>query len=181
MRLLKMHFSLVIVAIIACFINVSDSSDVTVVVDLDEGDDDLCMSAIEMVKGGMNSYPKPCASLNFAIRGNISRGNTNVSNCSDDTSILVNVKVLLRSGVHQLTEQLVLGKSKNITFQADTESTPIVKCAYFPNTGNYDNIFGCQVDGLVFEGITFQECGPISSNVFIYSSSNIKFDSCTFR
>ena len=160
-----------------------DGEFVTVVVDLDEGDDDLCMSAIEMVKTGINSYATPCASLNFAVRGNVSLGNVSIDECNDATSILKNVRIILRSGVHQLTERLVLGSSKNITFQADDGADPIVRCVSYPNyePGNYDNIFGCRVDGLHFKGITFEECGPIPSNVFIYGGSSVSVDSCIFR
>ncbi len=176
----SLQFCLCSFFLVALTIRGCDSSEYTVIVDVEEGDDDLCMSAVEMVKEDVNSYPVPCASLNYAVRGNTSQADVSVQNCFDETSILANVTILLRSGVYQLAEQLALAQSKNITFQADEGAEPVIKCVAFPNIENFDNILGCQVDGLTFQGITFTECGPISSNVFIHTSSNIKIDSCVF-
>ncbi len=167
--------------VFAAVLGVSRCSNVIVEVDHDTGDDELCKSAIDMINEGIESFPTPCSTVNYAVRGNRSVGNVSILNCSDDTSILVNVNVVLKAGVYQLYERLVLGYSTNITFQAAINSSPIIRCVSYPNNDTYDNIFGCSVDGLSFEGITFEECGPISSNVFIHGSTNIRFDSCIFR
>ena len=169
------------IVIIVAFFGVSYCGNVTIVVNENVGDDELCMSAIDMITEGIDSYPMPCSTLNYAVRGNRSVGTINPRNCSDDTSVLANVNVVLQSGVYQLYERLVLGYSTNVNFQADTDSSPTIRCVSYPNYDSYDNIFGCSVDGLTFAGITFEECGPISSNVFIHNSTNIRFKSCTFR
>lgn len=91
---------------------------------------------------------------------------------------------MLSSGVHSLTLQLELVSVANVTIKAEgSAGSAVIECVDFPNylPGNFDNIFACSVTGLVFMGIQFERCGPIPSNVFIYNSTSITFESCTFR
>lgn len=166
---------------------------VTVVVDPTAGNDRLCMSAVEMVDKGTDNYHISCATLNYAIRGNLSLDNTlTVENCTEDvTSNISDVVIVLRSGLHVLSEQLFLGGSRNITFQADAAgSSPIITF----NNASYSTVllyessalFMCEVEGLVFDGITFSGFGNSTTNatsavIYAPNSSSTGFNSCTFE
>lgn len=72
--------------------------------------------------------------------------------------------------------------SHNVVFEAINSNEATVTCVDFPNyiRRNFDNIFVCGSSNVTFRGIRFERCGPVPSNVFVKSSSDILFDSCTF-
>lgn len=155
---------------------------VTVTVDPDNGDDEICLSVRELFSSGLTNSSIPCQTLNYALSDN-QTDYYNVANCSNAPFQYSNVRILLRDGVHGLTSQLELVKSSNITIEAVNRGRARLQCVDFPNyqAGNFDNFFACQVSGLRFVGVVFERCGPVPSNVFVYNCSDVYFDQCTFR
>ena len=158
----------------------------TVTVDPVNGDDSVCLSALDLSspgsgEAGMNSTT-PCATINAAIHGNLTFGQLRPSNCSTFSYGVTNVRFLLADGVHQLSERLNLLSCTNVTLVAKNTGKASVRCTAFPNTvsGGFDNIFTCSSNGIRFEGLTFEKCGPVPANVFVYNSSDVVFDKCTF-
>ena len=172
-----------IICLLFCLVNSCISQElITVSVDPNEGDDNQCMSAIDLTLFGLTSWDRPCRTLNYAILGNKNL-TIRANNCTENSLNLTNIKILLSDGIHQLTNQLLIIGSNNITIEPEAGAVPIIRCVTFPNyqIGNFDNIFVCEVDGLQFSGVIFEGCGPVPSNVFIYGCSNIEFNGCIFR
>lgn len=161
------------------------SATVTITVDPLGGDDGSCMSIGQLSQAGLTNSSVPCETLNYALSlpDNETNDYYSTKNCTQATNGFTDVLVLLKEGLHSLTSQLkVLGYS-NITIESDVPGGATIECVDFPNyrESNFDNIFACGVTGLQFIGVNFERCGPISSNVFIYNSTDVVFDTCTFR
>ena len=163
---------------------------VMVWVDPQHGDDNNCLSALDLLlysgsrKGAQQSYPKlPCATMDAALYGNRTFDEKLLKNCSAFPHHLANIHIILAEGVHRLRERLPLIKATNLTIAAKNSGKALIECTTFPNTipGNYDNVFACQSHWLRFEGVVFERCGPVPSNVFVYNSSYVTFEKCTFR
>jgi len=73
--------------------------------------------------------------------------------------------------------------SNNVVFEAINPGRAIINCATFPNNiqKNFDDIQVCQSRNIMFRGIRFEMCGPLSSNLYIEYSTDITFDGCTFQ
>lgn len=81
--------------------------------------------------------------------------------------------VLLCIGCISITQ------STDISFEAINEGKAIIKCA--TSSDIYNNLIFCGTQNVTFTGVNFEECGPLSSNVFFNGSSDILFDRCVFR
>ena len=106
-----------------------------------------------------------------------------LDNCSEASVQFSNIVISLSSDVHSLTEQLRLVTYSNVTIEGEVSGSASIECVSFPNYQfrNFDNIFACGMSGLTFNNVVFERCGPVPSNVFIYNSTNIVFQNCTFR
>lgn len=72
-----------------------------------------------------------------------------------------------------------VGQSQDVHFVAESRSGATVVCGDFPSE-TYDNIEVCQSVNVSFTHINFENCGPLSPNVFVNYSSGILFDGCVF-
>ena len=119
----------------------------------------------------------PCMTINRAL-GDISC-NTSWVNPDD---FLENVTIRLMDGTHRLTGCVGILGGRNVTVEAEHFGEATVTCETFPNLipNNFDNLFVCGTSGISFRGVRFEECGPVSPNVFINGSSDILFQECTF-
>ena len=74
-----------------------------------------------------------------------------------------------------------VGQSQNVHFVAESHGGATLTCQDFPGeAGTYDNIEFCNSANVSFTGIRFENCGPVSANVFFNYTSGILFDGCTF-
>ena len=155
---------------------------VTVYVDPDHGDDTTCTPAVSGSTGNPNN---PCMSINYAVWGNVSIPVLRGSNCSEYNPPInyMSLEVVLKGGTVQLEERLVLVSIPEVVVRSEVKGQSVIQCVKYPNTesGNFDNVFGCNVSHLEFRGVVFERCGPVPSNVFIYECINVIFDHCTFR
>jgi hypothetical protein len=72
-----------------------------------------------------------------------------------------------------------IGQSENVHFVAESRGGATVVCREFPSE-TFDNIEVCNSDNVSFTNISFENCGPLSPNVFFSHSSGIVFDECVF-
>lgn len=72
-----------------------------------------------------------------------------------------------------------VGQSENIHFVAESRGGATVVCWDFPSE-TYSNIEVCNSVNVSFTNISFENCGPLSPNVFFNHSSGIVFDGCIF-
>ena len=149
-------------------------STVVVTVDPDNGNDSLCVSAQERRAALGNVSNVPCATINRAL------GNVSCETCANDESIRDTV-VRLATGVHTLGGCIGITGSLSVRVEAVMERQAIIECGQPPSTDTFNNIFVCEVNGITFSGVIFENCGPVSPNVFLNSSSNISFEGCVFR
>ncbi|XP_019851702.1 PREDICTED: uncharacterized protein LOC109581757 [Amphimedon queenslandica] len=159
-------------------------SEVRVRVDPVLGDDESCLSVPDIIRRGGGEATDdgvPCETINYALTGNYTNEYYSTDNCSEAPILFSDIVISLSSDVHSLTEQLRLVTYGDVTFEGDGSAS--IECVSFPNYQfrNFDNIFACGVSGLTFNGVVFERCGPVPSNVFIYNSTNILFQNCIFR
>lgn len=175
---------LLCILVICSFFSAS-LGDVTVRVDPENGNDTLCLSAMELIAGNMNTSSQSCRTINYALLGDSWTSYTTLrgSNCSEVTQELRNVRIVLADGEHHLLGRLMLAGDEDITLEAENRGQASVQCASFPNniSGNFDNIAFCNVAGIRLVGVVFEKCGPVPSNVFVLNSSNIEITECTFK
>lgn len=153
-------------------------------VDPVNGNDSSCLSALDLSSSSSGwSQDTPCATINAALYGNLSFSELRLSDCTTFPFGLDGVRVLLSDGIHHLSERLAIINATNVTIAAENPGNARVRCVTFPNAvpGNFDNIFSCRSRELRFEGVVFEYCGPVSSNVFVYQSSGVSFENCVFR
>lgn len=148
-------------------------STLVVRVDPSTGNDSLCMSAQERRSAAPGSA-HPCATINRAL------GDVGCESCANTYPIQDTV-VELAAGVHKLTRCIGITDSEGVRIVAETSRRATIECAQSPNSKEFDNLFVCEVHGIVFRGIVFENCGPLSPNVFLNSSSNITFEGCIFQ
>ena len=72
-----------------------------------------------------------------------------------------------------------VGQSQNVHFVAESRGAATVVCRDFPSE-TYDNIEVCNSVNVSFTNISFENCGPLSPNIFFNRSSGIVFDGCIF-
>jgi hypothetical protein len=102
------------------------------------------------------------------------------SDCESDQPLYDSV-VSLSDGVHVLQGCIAILQGGNITVKAENRGMATIKCTNFDNAEVWDNIVSCETRGLVFKGINFEGCGPLSANVFINRSTDVLFEDCSFR
>lgn len=151
-------------------------STLVVRVDPSSGNDSLCMSAQERRLSTPGTADNvACATINRAL------GDVGCESCANMNPIQDTV-VELAAGVHRLSGCIGITDSEAVRIMAAVPNRrATIECAQSPNLNKFDNLFVCEVRGIVFRGIMFENCGPLSPNVFLNSSSNISFEDCIFR
>lgn len=145
-----------------------------VVVDLNAGNDTAC-SSLQQLQTSSSEAQVPCRTINQAL------GNVECSASCENDDPLHNSVVVISDGVHTLKGCISILQGENVTIEAQNTGMATVKCATFKNSDVYTGIESCQTNGLVFRGIHFEGCGPLSSNVFINRSTDVLFEDCVFR
>lgn len=154
-------------------------ANVDLYVDPEGGSDTLCVP----YPSASSSSPSTvsCRTLEYALYGNTS----SPVNCYSAQPLLQNVVVHLANGIHYIVHRVCTASSVNVTLVADHSGQASIYCTLFPNNNTvnmtYDNVFVYNTSGLTFRGLNFQNCGPVTSNVFVNSSSDVTFEDCTFR
>ena len=151
---------------------VSEAESVEVYVDPVNGSDADCIPLQNLTN---TSTQVPCRTINRAL------GNTGCSRSCSNEDPLYDSVVKLKDGVHQLQSCIGISMGRNITIEAQNLGQATIKCVVFGNMDVKDNIQSCMTNGLVFRGINFEGCGPLSPNVFLNSLTDVLFEDCTFR
>lgn len=151
-----------------------------VYVNWNTGNDTECTSLQDLqilTAGGeaVNQTQTPCRTINRAL------GNLECTASCDNESPLYDSVLKLSNGEHTLEGCIAILMGENITIEAENQGEATIKCTRFGNTDTYDHIISCETRGLVFSGINFEGCGPLSSNVFINRSTDVLFEDCVFR
>lgn len=148
-------------------------------VDPANGNDTLCVPYPTAASSTPSNVS--CRTLEYALYGNASAP----VRCNSAQYALHDVVVHMASGVHSIFRQVCIGFSSNVTLVADQTGGASINCSLFPNNDisnvTYDNVYVYNTSGMTFRGLNFQHCGPVPSNVFVSSSSNVMFEDCTFR
>ena len=76
-----------------------------------------------------------------------------------------------------------IDQSRNVHFIAEESKDTIVMCANFPGKckASSDGFKISNSTNVTFTNIRFENCGPLSANVFVSRSSGIVFDGCVFK
>ena len=173
-----MHMAAPIVAILLGAVLALARASVEVYVDPENGNDTLCAPYPGPTSSSSNVS---CRTLEYALYGNASA----LVDCSSAQPLLRNVVVHLADGVHRIQRRVCIASSANVTLVADLTGGASVYCARFPNSdtvnATYDNLYVYNTSGMVFRGLNFQNCGPVTANVYVNSSLDVTFEECTFR
>ena len=70
-------------------------------------------------------------------------------------------------------------QSQNVQFIAENPGGATMTCGDFPSE-TYNNLQVCSSTNVSFTNIRFENCGPLSPNIFVNYSSGIVFDGCIF-
>ena len=154
---------------------VSEAKSIEVYVDPVNGSDADCIPLQNLTQQANASTQVPCRTINRAL------GNTGCSRSCGNEDPLYDSVVKLKDGVHQLQSCIGINMGSNITVEAENLGQATIKCVVFDNMDVEDNIQSCMTNGLVFRGINFEECGPLSPNVFLNYSTDVLFEDCSFR
>lgn len=152
------------------------------------GNDSLCSSLQDLLLEGSgflqvssnnstNGQPIPCKTINRAL------GDVACSlECKSDFP-LYNSTVKLSDGIHTLSGCTTIIQGGNIMIEAENTGRATIRCQSFGEVASaiWDPIQVCQTRGLVFRGINFEGCGPMSPNVFLNRTDDVFFEDCVFR
>lgn len=161
-------------ALVLCSLSLEYVKSAEVYVDPGIGNDTACLSLQELQNSSTPS-PVPCKTINQAL------GRIECNYDCENSQPLYHSVVKLSEGVHILQECIAILQGGNITISAESTGLATIKCTNFGNIEVYDNIFTCETRGLIFRGINFEGCGPLSANVFISQSTDVLFEDCSFR
>ena len=171
----------ILLALVATLAHSQPAAAAGLVVSVDPilGNDIACLSAQELLLNQTSLPPSqtPCQTVNKAL-GNV-RCDVGCRPSGGET--IENVTIRLEDGIHTLTECVGVLGSSNVTFEATNPGMATIECTNFQNSSDFDNLFVCNTIGVMFRGIQFEHCGPISANVFLNDTSDIVFEDCTFR
>ena len=150
-----------------------------VYVNAKNGSDTECFSLQDLSSMNDTSMDRslnaPCRTINHAL------GNVECSSSCENANPLFNSVLKLSDGTHKLQSCIGILQGENITIEADNHGEATIRCVSFRNKKMADNIQSCMTKGLVFRGINFEGCGPLSPNVFINRSTDVLFEDCTFK
>lgn len=141
-----------------------------VYVDPSTGNDTAC-SSLQELKNSSNQVS--CKTINKAL------GDIGCSSSCENEQPLHDALVKLSDGEHILRDCIAILQGGNVTIAAENTGMTTIKCG--STAGVWNNIVSCETRGLVFKGIRFEGCGPLSSNVFINGSTDVLFEDCSFR
>lgn len=133
-------------------------------VNLDSGQNtDACLNS--------SSAATPCSSLRFALLG------------QEDTNQSVrNLVVYLSPGTYNLSGGLPLINAHRVAIIGNSST---VSCGAFGKENDqpcsYMNFQIRNSTYVYVSGITFTQCGPVTSNVYVADSSHLFFKDCAFR
>lgn len=170
-----------------CIVFVSYSSSNSICDDLNEEFStwtfhNYLSSTVRVVSTQENTHDTPdclcrrtlCSSIEYALFGE-----------NNETEYLSNITVVLESGVHNLTNGILIDSASHISF-VGVEGA-VMQCGHSPNTSNMatcsvPNISIRNSSSIYFYGITFKDCGLNQfANVFVQYSNDVVFHNCTFR
>ena len=137
----------------------------------------------------------PCRSLAFAVYQREVERNDSIfeTRQTPPGTELSDVVFTLRPGMYQADVPILILNATNVTIRAmDPTNDTSVRCVSFPNNGSgegfgpngtnqFDDLRIDRSTGVVLEGLIFEECGPITSAVFVTASVDITVTNCTFR
>ena len=156
------------------------SSQNEVYVDPVNGSDAECLSLQERLRLNISDNATvsevPCRTLNRAL-GDVDCDRARWC-AANTTQQLEDVVIRLSDGVHQLRECLAIVRGANITIEAENTGQAVVTCSNDTNATR--SIITCHTEGITFRGIRFENCGPLSPNIFVSHSSEVLVEDCSF-
>ena len=132
----------------------------------------------------LNSTPPshfPCRSLPYALlaedEGIRYQAYYNYSSGPD------NLCVRLEDGVHRITGELQVTNASNLVVEAVNAGGAHIRCGSFlglePNVTD-KLVFFCSRN-VTLSGVVVEQCGPVSSGLYVYVSDDVTIQDCVFR
>ena len=122
----------------------------------------------------------PCRSLPYALLGE-DEGMQYPDYCNYSSGP-DNLCVRLENGVHRTTGELQVTNVSNLVIEAVNSGKAHIRCGSFPGEPNvYDHLaFFCS-HNVTLSGVVVEQCGPVSSGLYVYVSDGVTIQDCVFR
>ena len=123
----------------------------------------------------------PCRSLPYALLGEDE--GIQYPNYCNYSSGPDNLCVRLEDGVHRITGELQVTNVSNLVIEAVNSGKAHILCGSFPGLepNIYDDLaFFCS-HNVTLSGVVVEQCGPVSSGVYVYDSDGVTIQDCVFR
>ena len=94
-----------------------------------------------------------------------------------------NLCVRLEDGVHRITGELQVTNASNLVVEAVNSGGAHIRCGSFPGLepNIYDDlVFFCSRN-VTLSGVVVEQCGPVSSGLYVYVSDGVTIQDCVFR
>ena len=123
------------------------------------------------------STAQPCATLHYAVHGNEDPNNR---------TAVENIVIYLAEGNFSLVGGLWIINSENVSIIGAQDGSSVLQCGSY---GVNDELQPCFYENLQIRnsfrvytfGLTFTQCGPVSSAAYVVDSEIVVFQNCSFR
>ena len=119
----------------------------------------------------------PCRSLPYALLGE-DEGIQYPDYCNYSSGP-DNLCVRLEDGVHRITGELQVTNVSNLVIEAVNAGKANILCGLEPNM--YDNLAFIGSRNVTLSGVVVEQCGPVSSGLYVYDSDGVTIQDCVFR
>ena len=123
----------------------------------------------------------PCRSLPYALLGE-DEGIQYPDYCNYSSGP-DNLCVRLEDDVHRITGELQVTNVSNLVIEAVNAGKANILCGSFPGLepNVYDDlVFFCS-HNVTLSGVVVEQCGPVSSGLYVYVSDGVTIQDCVFR
>ena len=124
----------------------------------------------------------PCRSLPYALLAQDIEGQQYPDFCNYSSGP-DNLCVRLEDGVHRISGELQVTNVSNLIVEAVNSGEAHIRCGSFPSVepNVYDDLaFYCSRN-VTLSGVVVEQCGPVSSGVFVYASDGVTVEDTVFR
>ena len=133
----------------------------------------------------LNSTPPwrfPCRSLPYALLAQDIDGVQYPDYCNYSSGP-DNLCVRLEDGVHRIAGELQVTNVSNLVVEAVNSGEAYIRCGSFPGLepNVYDDlVFFCSRN-VTLSGVVVEQCGPVSSGLYVYVSDGVTIQDSVFR
>ncbi len=125
----------------------------------------------------------PCRSLSYALLGQ-DEGIQYPDYCNYSSGP-DNLCARLEDGVHRITGELQVTNVSNLVIEAVNSGKAHIRCGSFSgldlNAYVYDNLAFIGSRNVTLSGVVVEQCGPVSSGVYMEGSDDVTIQDCGFR